>query len=363
MLNFVNLFNINWELIKILILFLAIFFWIYSSKSNENILIKTILTKLFLYLEGILFMITSKDTSKLSSKYNPDPDLLLKHPNAIVTTKTIIFLRHGESDWNDIFNKGFGPSIFIRLFNGFYREMKLMITMDSVFLDSGLNHEGFLQAKELSKYLDSRPTACDPSEPEELKKLYEILNGNSGSSVIVSSNLRRAIATTTISLWPRLQRTHEKIHILSNLQEISRNIDTKALAGRGIIPDLRRVGEHLADPTSFKPEELYDVTENLGNKTSYFNGIKRLKAFNDWAFKRNEATIIVGGHSLWFKHYFQVYLPYSSDHPAKTKKIVNTGVVALTLQRYTDEHGNLLGYRVEPNSIQTVYGGFMVKNM
>lgn len=239
----------------------------------------------------------------------------------------------------------------------------LMITMDSVFLDSGLNEDGFHQAKDLSKYLDERPAACDPSESLQLRELYEVINGKSGSSVIVSSNLRRAIATTTITLWPRLQRTHEKIYILSNLQEISRNIDTKALAGRGAVPDLHRVGHHLSDPTLFKPDELYDVTENLGNKTSYFNGVKRLKAFNDWAFKRTESTVIVGGHSLWFKHFFQLYLPYSSDHAAKTKKIVNTGVVAFTLQRYTDEHGALLGYRVEPNSIQTVYGGFMTKNM
>jgi hypothetical protein len=357
------IFSFNWEVIKLSVLSVAILFWIYSSRATENILIKTVITKWLLYAEGILFMITSKDTSKLSSKYNPDPDLLLKHPNALITTKTIIFMRHGESDWNDIFNKGFGPSIFVRLFGGFFRETKLMITMDSVFLDSNLNHEGFDQAKELSKYLDSRPAACDPSEPEDLRSLYNVINGNGGDSVIVSSNLRRAIATTTVAMWPRLQRTQEKIHILSNLQEISRNIDTKALAGRGVIPDLHRVGEYLPDPTLFKPDELYDVTENLGNKTSYFNGIKRLKAFNDWAFKRSESAIVVGGHSLWFKHYFQVYLPFSSDHPAKTKKIVNSGVIALTLQRFADEHGTLLGYRVEPTSIKTLYGGFMVKNM
>ena len=239
----------------------------------------------------------------------------------------------------------------------------LMITMDSVFLDSGLNDDGFHQAVELSKYLNERPAACDSTESQDRRDLYDIINGNRGTSVIVSSNLRRAIATTTVTLWPRLQKTHEKIYILSNLQEISRNIDTKALAGRGVVPDLHRVGHHLPDPTLFKPDELYDVTENLGNKTSYFNGVKRLKAFNDWAFKRTESTVIVGGHSLWFKHFFQLYLPYSSDHAAKTKKIVNTGVISFTLQKYSDENGVLLGYRVDPNSIETIYGGFMTKNL
>jgi hypothetical protein len=357
------LFSWNWEVLQLLTVSVVLLVWIYSARATENVLPKTIITKVILYLEGILFMVTSKDTNKLSSKHNPDPDLLLKHLDAVVTTKTIIFMRHGESDWNDIFNKGFGPSMLGRLIGGFLREAKLMVTMDSVFLDSGLNHDGFTQAKELSQYLESRVGSCDPSEPEDLRQMYDIINGKSLSSVVVSSNLRRAIATTTVSLWPRLQRSHEKILILSNLQEISRNIDTKALAGRGVIPDLHRVGEHISDSSLFKPDELYDVTENLGNKTSYFNGIKRLKAFNDWAFKRNECAVIVGGHSLWFKHFFQVYLPFSSTHAAKTQKIVNTGVVSFTLQRYADPQGALLGYRVDPESIKTVYGGFMVKNM
>jgi hypothetical protein len=357
--------SLNWDVVQLVTVLIVLLVWIYSSRASENILPKTIITKVILYLEGILFMITSKDTNKLSTKYNPDPDLLLKHEDAVITTKTIIFMRHGESDWNDIFNKGFGPSMIGRLIGGFLRETKLMITMDSVFLDSGLNEDGFTQAKELSKYFEQRHESHDPTESETLHNLYDIINGKSltSTSVIVSSNLRRAIATTTVILWPRLQRTHEKILILSNLQEISRNIDTKALAGRGVIPDLHRVGEHVTDSSLFKPEELYDVTENLGNKTSYFNGIKRLKAFNDWAFKRSESAVIVGGHSLWFKHFFQVYLPFSSTHVAKTQKIVNTGVVSFTLQKYSDRQGTLLGYRIEPTSIQTVYGGFMVKNM
>jgi hypothetical protein len=357
-LKFVMFFS--WELTGVTTVLLAGIVWLYSARASENIIPKNVITKVILYAEGILFMILSKDNKKLGPKYSSDPDTLLGSSKATVSTRTIVFMRHGESDWNDIFNKGLGLSMIKRLLYGFFRETMLMITMDSVFIDSNLNEDGFQQAKELSVFLSERPEKCDV-EGDDLKALHDIINGNKGSSVVVSSNLRRAIATTTVSMWPRLQKNREKILILSSLQEISRNIDTKALAGRGLIPDLNRIGEHVHDKSSFKPEDVYDVSENLGNKSDYFNGVKRLKAFNDWAFKRTESTVIVGGHSLWFKHYFQTYLPHKIDHPAKSKKIVNTGVVAFTLQRWCDESGTVLGYRVEPESVRSIYGGYTTK--
>lgn len=30
-------------------------------------------------------------------------------------TRRIVFVRHGESQWNEVFNKGFGPSFIVRL--------------------------------------------------------------------------------------------------------------------------------------------------------------------------------------------------------------------------------------------------------
>lgn len=350
-----------WDLVKVGVVFAAVGFWVYCSRESENKLMKNVITKYILYAEGILTMITSKDTKKLGPKYNPDPDLLTQAPNAVMTTKTVVFMRHGESDWNDIFNKGFGPSMGVRLIKGFIRETMMLITMDSVFLDSGLNEDGFNQAKELDAFLVARAKNTDAADSASLKNLYNAINGTGEmTSVVVASNLRRAIATTTMALWTRLTRTKEKIHVLSNLQEISRNIDTKALAARGTVPDLHVIGQHCEN---FDPLALYDVSENLGNKTSYFNGVKRLKAFNDWAFKRPEDCVIVGGHSLWFKHYFQMYLPHSSDHPGKTKKIENTGMVAMQVQRWTDStSGAVLGYRVDPATIEVVYRGFMTKN-
>ena len=66
--------------------------------------------------------------------------------------------------------------------------------------------------------------------------------------------------------------------ILSSLQEISRNVDTKALAPSKSIPDLNRLGNDLKDDGyEFVPTDVYDPTDNHGNKSTSYYGIKRLQ--------------------------------------------------------------------------------------
>lgn len=341
------------EVFKLSVVALLGVLWIFSSKQNENIVAKNIIRKLYTYYDGILFMALSSDAKGIGPKKNPDPDLLLKQDK--ILTKTIVFLRHGESDWNDIFNKGIGPSMLVRLVKAMIMETRMLLTMDSIFIDSPLNNEGFEQAKSLAKYMDS--VSVTENMPKE-DALVAAIAQQSVSSVIVASNLRRAIATTTVALWPRVTRSKEKIHILSSLQEISRNIDTRALAPARGIPDLSRIAQHCEE--GFDPEQTYDYSENLGNKTYTFRGIKRLRAFNDWAFKREEDVIVVGGHSLWFRAFFQTFLPFSCDHVAKKQKIVNSGLVAFTLQRAEMPDGQI-GYRIDPDSMMTLYGGYSAK--
>lgn len=181
--------------------------------------------------------------------------------------------------------------------------------------------------------------------------------------MIVSSTLRRAISTTTIALWSRVDKTGEKIHLLSSLQEISRNVDTRALSAANEIADLpfsRIIGHCTPEVGTFNPDTIYDTSGNIGNKTRSFYGIKRLKSFNEWIFQRDESVIIAGGHSLWFKNFFQTYLPHKTVHDAKTKKIANSGAVSFTIYRAEDVDGCSL-YRIDPESIEVLYGGFTTK--
>ena len=89
-----------------------------------------------------------------------------------------------------------------------------------------------------------------------------------------------------------------------------------------------------------------------------------MQAFSEWAFKRPEETIVVGGHSLFFRSFFREFLP-AGENPltARDSKIANGGVVAFTLDRGTvaDAGGEApaqVQYRVDPASLTEVYLGF-----
>jgi hypothetical protein len=184
-----------------------------------------------------------------------------------------------------------------------------------------------------------------------------------------------------IGLADRLKRTQEPILLHSSCQEISRNFDTMAIAPPRRAPPLHGAAE-------LESKLNIDGSEHRGNKSLAFTGIKRcaprhaaappaaptarraparrrrrpslpprLMHFAQWALERPEQTIVVGGHSLWFKNFFQLYLPKDVDHPAKKRKIVNCGAVAFDLQLRRGA-GGAPAYRIDPDSIRVVYGGF-----
>jgi hypothetical protein len=341
--------------VKFIVFMLLVYLWIISSKENENVLIKNIIKKAKIYFDSIVFMILSKDSKGIGAKKNPDPDLINDLSNS---KKTVVFIRHGESDWNNVFNKGINFSFISRLIRAIIKEILLYASPDSVFIDSPLNFEGIEQAIELRKFINSKNfTEYDP--------IYNIINTLAGKetnakSVVVSSSLRRAVATTTLALWNRFEVSGEKLIILSSLQEISRNVDTFSLSAANSIADLpfSRVSPHCGGTEKFSPVSVFNTEENYGNKTRSFYGIKRLQAFNDWVFKRNEDIIIVGGHSLWFKAYFDTYLPHASKHEARSRKMTNSGVVAFEVSTKKLTNGVTM-YRIDPTSVKVVYGGFM----
>lgn len=339
----------------------AVYYWIQSSKEDENVLLKHILRKCHIFVDSVLFMILSKDSKGVGQKKNADPDRMVTQKLPVLRSKTMIFIRHGESDWNDVFNKGINPGMIVRLCKAMYFELMNFASLNSTFIDSPLNLDGIEQAVELSKFIQNPSSTA--GQTEQVAKYLRILRGDvSDSSVIVSSSLRRAIATTTVGLWPRVYKTGEKIHILSSLQEMSRNIDTYALSPAHSVADLPfdRVAPHCGKE-EFNPEKIFDTTANFGNKSYEFYGIKRLRAFNEWAFLRSEETIVVGGHSLWFKYFFQTFLPHSCTHESKNKKIQNSGAIAFKIEEFTDPSDGVNYFRVDPESIVTVYGGFTTK--
>ena len=141
----------TYERLIFFFLVICVCVWIHSSRPNENKQIKVVLNKIMMYVEGIYFMVACSDSKGIGPKKNPDPDSIKDAPSKM---KRIIFIRHGESDWNEVFNKGFGPMFVVRLVKAMWRELLLMVTMDSAFLDSPLNIEGTDQARELRRYIE-----------------------------------------------------------------------------------------------------------------------------------------------------------------------------------------------------------------
>ena len=338
-----------------LTLVLLMYVWLWCTKDNEMVTVKGFFRHVSVWMDSLMYMILSKDSSKLGAKYQipgsaADPAHVAKRLNE-TTKKRIFFIRHGESDWNYVFNRGKNIGMLFRLLRAIISEWSMIFKLDSPFLDSPLNEEGIEQALELRKYIETDQEGLT----EKQKNLINIVRGTEGTSIVVSSTLRRAIATTTLALWPRIKRSSEKISLLSYLQEISRNVDTYAISAKNTVADIpfSRVSPHCDGDQSCNPG-IFDTTLNLGPKSLSVKGKMRIEEFNKWAMESPEENIIVGGHSLWFKQFFNLYLPFDSTHRAKKDKMTNSGVVAFDLYKLKNEKA----YYVDPDSVEVVYGGF-----
>jgi broad specificity phosphatase PhoE len=273
-----------------------------------------------------------------------------------VETKTVIFVRHGESTWNDTFNKGDRPKIsFVLHFipNLIYAacvEWYFFVSgkeNDSWFYDAPLSEKGLGQAVGVHSFLQSSIEYKTPREAELIKLM---LGTSPGSSQLVSSNLRRAISTMAVGFQERLSRTGDQILILPQLQEISRNPDALS-----ITPPHGSVVPSWTDPDYLKPilTKHVDTSMHTGNKPVNSNGLLRMQAFCQVVFDDiDKDCVVAAGHSLWFRSFFRTYLPMEMEHPAKKKKLVNGGCVGFVLKRSGKE------YMIDPSSITVLHGGF-----
>jgi len=285
----------------------------------------------------------------------------------------IVFIRHGESEWNYIFNKG---PVLVRPFRlavALVKEALMFFRQDSLFIDSPLSSTGIQQAWDLLTFLASQPLGCleegdhlRPIEQLEDADIVSIMRNDAGSSVMASSILRRAISTGLISLSPRLLKTShdDKMVLMTSLQEMGRNIDTLTLTPKGELPvvpaveaGLKNMGDLMSD---FYGSRL-DIVNHTGNKSLKQKTIKRQEEFVRWAFKQKADCLIVCGHSGWFRDFFKSYLPKASVHICKKSKIVNCGVVAFDFYRSELRGGREPVLRICEKSIREVYGGFELK--
>lgn len=353
---------------------------------------RAVLFKTGLFARALAHMALSREKSGWP-KNRPDPAVALDVSSGdVVSVKRVIFVRHGESTWNEIFNRGFNFRFPLRLFEGLMSELLLLFTKSSFFVDSPLSDYGYEQARELRRFLrdydgDAAGAAFDAARKSEGGKSTagsdaftaarrarrvadaDALAGKKSTSIIVSSNLRRAVATTALGFWDRLARTGEKIYVLSCMQEIARNVDTCALAGARECPALHGIESKVEDINNTPMGRMIvgdsgsvvglNTHFNVGNKPIGRVGFGGLLEFAEWCSAQDAECIIAGGHSLWFKEFFKAFLDRDASKKdlAARKKIVNCGVVGFTLTHVKHpRHGDV--YRVDPESVDSVYGGF-----
>jgi hypothetical protein len=226
----------------------------------------------------------------------------------------------------------------------------------SWFYDAPLSYLGLNQVDELGTFLKKPPRSKDPAF-----ETISILRGDPSAppSKLLCSSLRRAISTMAGDFRDRLSRHPEdKICIIPSLQEISRNPDTLSItpAHTAVTPSWIEKSSTIADFTQIFAHQV-DMSLHTGNKPIDTNGLLRMNEFCDHVFTLKDVDhVIVGGHSIYFRSFFRTYLPYTIDHVSKTRKVVNCGVVALTLMKATTGDGDK--YMIDPQSIKVVHGGF-----
>lgn len=89
---------------------------------------------------------------------------------------------------------------------------------------------------------------------------------------------------------------------------MSRNVDTMSLSKPKGLPPLLSLGAVLEYP-QFEADKRFDVGENRGQKLMFEPCLNRLSRFAGWCFDSKDAAgkvIIVNGHSLYFKSFFQM---------------------------------------------------------
>ncbi|GAX21353.1 hypothetical protein FisN_6Lh081 [Fistulifera solaris] len=326
----------------------------------------TLLYKARLFIRAILYFIGCWDKS-WSKPQDPGsifgPHLSQGLP---VERRTIYFVRHGESTWNDTFNKGKHRStvVFILgfipgLIKALLHELYLLLSgkLDSWFYDAPLSPLGLSQVDELRSFLLDTKNLTG-TDAEHLK----ILRADPGAprSTILCSNLRRSISTLVGGFSERLtRRPEDKILLVTALQEISRNPDTLSITPphSPVHASWMEKRSPMCDYSRLLSSQV-DVSLHVGDKPINTNGLKRMLDFCDFVFSPSvkDEYIIVGGHSIWFRSFFNMFLPFSVHHVAKNKKIVNGGIVTFDLLKAETKRGPK--YMVDPKTIKVIYGGF-----
>ena len=147
--------------------------------------------KFLLFLSTLQYLVLCsdkkwKEPSEDPSQFFPPNDTT---DSTEITSKTIVFVRHGESTWNDTFNKGdrsiidfvlnFIPNLIYAIGTEWYFWVAGQAN-DSWFFDAPLSEKGRRQAESVRTFLDQQNIEYLPPKEQELIKMLRGGGGDGG---------------------------------------------------------------------------------------------------------------------------------------------------------------------------------------
>lgn len=293
--------------------------------------------------------------------------------------KRLLMIRHGQSQWNEMMEKTHSVAGVVGMFGH--------------WTDSPLSKFGLRQAQRLAQILYKADASAHTGEhagwngleavaPEllttDLETLVHIKNKSSSDpnamvsdaaavaqlqlhkteldilsgreckdTRFVSSQLVRAMDTLLIATLPSRVRCDAQWEISSNLQEIEHNADCEARTDPGTHPitndgqSKEYVYNQMEETLNFVRARYAgsNVDRFTENRPSYervrlFDQSKQMVAEAQNIFQSPQKYVVWGGHSIWFRQFFQsfgVVNDPTCQELTKTK-IANTGIVATTLR-------------------------------
>ncbi|CRG95615.1 conserved Plasmodium protein, unknown function [Plasmodium gallinaceum] len=329
--------------------------------------------------------------------------------------KTIYFIRHSESVWNNTFNKKLTFKTFMNISLVIFYEFIFLFSKKSALIDAPLSTNGIIQSLELSNFLQKEKKNKDGSKQcvvpinqidisEENAKKYEnssemiklqrcdnkknkTFNNNkvAESNVdmknvnlknnndeydheeIINLSIKEHIDVlnklkyNSVLLCSDLRRTISSCFIsfynrINKFNESIYVLNSLQEISRNpdCVPLLRFFNKYI---TTDIEKFLHKDVERLFKRNLKIANTYSKSYFLDtlkYIFNNENNIFIIFGHSLWFLLFFNYFLKI--PHKAKTYKMQNSSIVVFNIMKCT--HENKVNYEIEKNSIRVIYKGF-----